>query len=170
MEFNIFGKPDDSELDIYLYDRYWNFSQSETYNEIESNTNEYREILKKNSKYSLTKIQNHSLNYSFRSLIYLYNFKRVSLKIKKFTIALESEQVETLENISDMSHLLIFLSQFELCPVSKTPIKSLEQGTYLLIDKIVFSEVDDLKIPGILPLYLICTSNSLLSPPNLHSR
>ena len=52
-----------------------------------------------------------------------------------------------------MSQLLLFMNQFELTTIEKLPLKTLEYGTYLLIEKIDLSEDSPSHaIPAILPL------------------
>ena len=153
--FNISDNSTDSNSpEILLYDSYWNFGQSEVLFEIESSS-EYNSIVKK-LKCKLKKFQNKSLNYNYRSLIYYYHLNRTSFEVKNYLINFDNESLENLEKINDMSQLLLFMNQFELTTIEKLPLKTLEYGTYLLIEKIDLSEDSPSHaIPAILPLYAI---------------
>ena len=154
--FNISDKAKDSDFpEILLYDPYWNFGQSEVLFKVESSSSEFNSIAKK-LKCKLKKFQCKSLNYSYRSLVNFYHLNRTSFEVNKYLVALDDDSIEQLVEINDMSHLLLFMTRFELSKVKKLHLKSLEPGTYLLIEKIDFNENSPIYcIPAILPLYVI---------------
>ena len=156
--FSIFDKAKDSNSpEILLYDPYWNFGQNDGLFDVESSSFEYNSIVKK-LKCKLKKFQSKSLNYSYRSLVNYYHWNRISFEVNKYLVALD-DSLEELEEINDMSHLLLFMTQFKRSKVKKLPLKSLEPDTYLLIEKIDLSEdSSNYYIPAMLPLYVINVS------------
>ena len=154
--FNISDNAKDSNSPkILLYDPYWNFGQNDGLFEVESSSSEYNSIVK-NQKCKLKKFQSKSLNYSYRSLVNYYHWNRTSFEVNKYLVALDDDSLEELEEINDMSHLLLFMTQFELSKVKKLPLKALESDTYLLIEKIeLFENSSNYYIPAMLPLYEI---------------
>ena len=159
--FKISDKAKDSDCpEILLYDLYWNFGQSEALFKVEKSSSEYNSIAKK-LKCKLRKFQNISLNNNYRSLIYYYHLNRTSFEVNKYLVSINSDSLEQLEEINDMSHLLLFMSQFKFSEVKKLPLKSLDPDIYLLIEKIDLSEDSpNYCIPAILPLYVIDISKN----------
>ena len=150
--FNISDKANDSNSpEILLYDPYWNFGQNDGLFEVESSSSEYNSIVKK-QKCKLEKFQSKSLNYSYRSLVYYYHLNRTSFKANKYLVTLADDLLEELKEMNGMSHLILFMAQFELSKVKKLPLKALEPDTYLLIEKIDLSEDSNYYIPAMLPL------------------
>ena len=115
--FNISDKANDSNSpEILLYDPYWNFGQNDGLFEVESSSSEYNSIVKK-QKCKLEKFQSKSLNYSYRSLVYYYHLNRTSFKANKYLVTLADDLLEELKEMNGMSHLILFMAQFELSKV-----------------------------------------------------
>ena len=155
--FNISDKAKDSNSpEILLYDPYWNFGQNDGLFEVESSSSEYNTIVKKYLKCKLKKFQSKSLNYSYRSLVNYYHLNRTSFEVNRYLVSLDSNSLEQLEDINDMSHLLLFMTQFELSETIKLPLKAMDSDTCLLIEKIdLYEDSPTYCIPAILPLYVI---------------